>query len=143
MVTTPPWKPACILEDGFMAFNPNAVENLKYVLKETNAAIVISSSHKNKYSLHQWRNIFIHRGIVAKDIRCVPQQSFSRIEEIIVYVSDITENYVIIDDDKSLNDLPVHIKDRLVLTSSLIGLDSEGAKEAVRILSGKPIKPGL
>jgi len=32
---------------------------------------------------------------------------------------------VILDDDKSLNALPSHLKDHLVLTSSLIGLSEE------------------
>jgi hypothetical protein len=37
--------------------------------------------------------------------------------------NDVQEDFIIIDDDKSLNDLPKFYKDRLVLTSSLIGLN--------------------
>jgi hypothetical protein len=37
--------------------------------------------------------------------------------------NDIHEDFIIIDDDKSLNDLPTFYKDRLILTSSLVGLN--------------------
>ena len=38
--------------------------------------------------------------------------------------NEIQEDFIIIDDDKSLNDLPKFFKNRLILTSSLIGLNA-------------------
>lgn len=47
-------------------------------------------------------------------------------EEILGWIQSNNLAYkevVIIDDDKSLNDLPTHVKDRLVLTNSYTGLN--------------------
>ena len=44
------------------------------------------------------------------------------------------EEFVIIDDDKLLNELPTHIKNNLVLTSPSIGLTDELAENAISIL---------
>ena len=45
------------------------------------------------------------------------------------------EAFVIIDDDKFLNDLPSHIKMNLILTSPLVGLTDELADNAISILN--------
>jgi hypothetical protein len=45
----------------------------------------------------------------------------------------ICSEFVIIDDDKSLNDLPRDIKRRLVLTSSMIGLNEESTIKAIQV----------
>jgi len=44
------------------------------------------------------------------------------------------EHFVIIDDDKLLNDLPDNIKKNLILTSPSIGLTDELADNAISIL---------
>ncbi|MNE99925.1 hypothetical protein D3C80_1986720 [compost metagenome] len=44
------------------------------------------------------------------------------------------KDFVIIDDDKSLNILPKEIKDRLVLTSGSVGLTNELADQAISVL---------
>lgn len=41
-------------------------------------------------------------------------------------------DFIIIDDDKSLNDLPQKLKERLVLTSGMIGLTIEQADEIIK-----------
>jgi len=63
-------------------------------------------------------------------------ESLNRKDEIVNYLNahPLIENYLIIDDDKSLNDLPNSIKQKLVLTSSLIGLTQENADRALEIL---------
>lgn len=139
MVTTPPWKRVEILDDNFSNFNQRASRNLQNIIFETNAAIVLTTSHKFKFSISQWKNIFKKRGINSKDIRRINSDSLkmSRKDEIINWLSkhDGDANYVIIDDDKSLNDLPNHIKQRCVITDSLIGLDDNKALEAIKILN--------
>ena len=63
-------------------------------------------------------------------------ESLNRKDEIVNYLNahPLIENYLIIDDDKSLNDLPNSVKQKLVLTSSLIGLTQENADRALEIL---------
>jgi hypothetical protein len=63
-------------------------------------------------------------------------ESLNRKDEILNYLNahPQIENYVIIDDDKSLNDLPHSIKQKLVLTSSIIGLTQENIETALGIL---------
>lgn len=46
------------------------------------------------------------------------------------------ENFVIIDDDLSINSLPVSIKQKWVSTKPMIGLDDEATDKALRILLG-------
>ena len=64
----------------------------------------------------------------------------SRKDEILNWfnLNGVSEKFIIIDDDKSLNDLPSYLKDKLVLTSSLIGLTENHLDEINAILSQKP-----
>ncbi len=61
----------------------------------------------------------------------------SRKEEILNWfnTNEIQEDFIIIDDDKSLNDLPKFFKDRLVLTSSLVGLNESHTADIQDIVS--------
>jgi len=43
------------------------------------------------------------------------------------------KNYVIIDDDKSLYDLPVEFKHALIVTSPLVGLNEDIADQAIEV----------
>jgi len=64
--------------------------------------------------------------------------NISRKDEIINWYDALpyeNEAFVIIDDDKSLNDLPSHIKMNLILTSPLVGLTDELADNAISILN--------
>jgi hypothetical protein len=47
---------------------------------------------------------------------------------------DCTTNYVIIDDDLSLNNLPQDIKNKWVQTKPMIGLDKQATERVLRIL---------
>ena len=46
------------------------------------------------------------------------------------------KRFVIIDDDLSINALPSDIKEKWVMTKSMIGLDDECTDKAIRILKG-------
>jgi hypothetical protein len=46
----------------------------------------------------------------------------------------VNEEFVIIDDDKSLNALPTFLKNKLILTSPLIGLTENHLDEIIEIL---------
>jgi len=138
MITTPSWKKLTILEDGFSAFDKNCVRNLNRILRETNAEIVLTTSHKDTYTEQQWQDIFVKRGVNVTKITKARTHVTRRMEVKGYFSQNPADESVsvIIDDDKSLNDLPYPLKDRLVLTESLIGISDEKASLAVEILNG-------
>jgi len=136
------WRKPEFLEDGFPVFNSRSIRALQKIITETDASLLLTTSHKSKYSIPQWRNIFKSRGIDVKHIHRLSSDSLktSRKDEILNWYSDKhvpNEEFVIIDDDKLLNDLPGNIKNNLVLTSSSIGLTEELAENAISILKNK------
>jgi len=68
MVPANSWRKPEILDDGFPAFSPNATKALHRIIDSTGARIVLTTSHKSKYSPTQWRNIFSKRGIYVNRI---------------------------------------------------------------------------
>ena len=137
MVPAAGWKTPELLKDGFPNFSSRAVRNLNKILSATNASILLTSSHKASYRLPTWKHIFAERGIVAKLSKLKTSKTFqSRKEEVLAWITSHQNesNFVIIDDDKSLNDLPANHKKKLVLTSPLIGLNDESADKAIAIL---------
>jgi len=137
MVPAASWKPAEILTDGFAAFSKKAVTNLQKIIVKTGASIVLTTSHKANYSLHEWKNIFNLRGIsVSIDKLEHNTGNLSRKDEILNWLNTQKhdEIFVIIDDDKSLNDLPNQIKNKLILTSPMVGLTNYDADIAIEVL---------
>ena len=122
------WQRPDILEDGFVDFSSKAVSVLQDVLAQNpNSTIILTTSHKSRFSLSQWKIIFERRGLNVNKLESLNDYTDfqSRKVEILNWFdsNDIHEDFIIIDDDKSLNDLPTFYKDRLVLTSSLVGLN--------------------
>jgi hypothetical protein len=64
------------------------------------------------------------------------KDNLNRKEEILRWYTktSIAESFVILDDDKSLNGLPNHIKDNAIITSGTVGLTIEQAQSAIAIL---------
>ncbi|HZH95404.1 MAG TPA: hypothetical protein VEY06_05940, partial [Flavisolibacter sp.] len=66
------------------------------------------------YCIEEWKKIFRNRGIDVAHIKSLPANShhLSRKDEIVNWFSsnNVTEDFVLIDDDKSLNDLPNFLK---------------------------------
>ena len=125
MVPEKSWKKPEILLDGFPAFSNVAVEALNCLI-DSDTKIFITSSHKSKYDLPQWQAIFKTRGIKPCAIYRLPKntENLSRKEEIINWfkLQNTIESYLILDDDKSLQDLPKRYKDKLIQTSPMVGL---------------------
>jgi len=122
------WQRPDILEDGFVDFSSKAVRVLQDILAQnTDTTIILTTSHKSRFSLSQWKIIFERRGLNVNKLESLNDNTDfqSRKVEILNWFdsNDIHEDFIIIDDDKSLNDLPKFYKDRLVLTSTLIGLN--------------------
>lgn len=137
MVTTPSWQPLMLLDDNFSDFNKRAVCCLNNILLATSATIVLTTSHKANFTIEAWLDIFHKRGIPLKDIERLPENVsyLNRRDEIMNWLELNNPNsFVIIDDDKSLNDLPEHYKNRLILTHSLVGLTDLDTPNAIKIL---------
>jgi hypothetical protein len=141
LVTTPSWKAAEQLPDGFLKFNDRAAMNLAKLIDATNASIVLTTTHRISFTVEKWKELFQARGIPVESIKKLNEVTSvngmsRRSAEIIEWVDkqDEKEKFVIIDDDLSINDLPAEIKKKCVLTKSLIGLDEEGVDKALNIL---------
>ena len=130
------WKVPDFLEDGFMKFDTKAIYVLNNILEKTNAKIILTTSHKSNYTNEQWTILFKNRNIDAV-IETLPKNvdNLSRKNEIINYLNTNLNDYLIIDDDSQLNTLPSHIKEKLILTSPLIGLVEEHIEKILKILS--------
>lgn len=141
MVPAKGWKSPTLLNDGFPAFSNMAVLVLKQLINE-DTTIILTTSHKSRFSIDEWKSIFFKRDLPLNNLKTLGDniQSLNRKDELLNWfnLNDISEAFIIIDDDKSLNDLPTFLKDRLVLTSPLIGLTEQHLEEINSILSQNP-----
>src|SRR5580698_8039958 len=71
LAITPGWKRPEINSDGFVEFNKKAVINLAKIIAETSADIILTTSHRNNYSLSKWKSIMDNRGIQANNISTI------------------------------------------------------------------------
>lgn len=125
MVSAKSWESPQLLSDGFHKFNDRAVRVLQSFISE-DTTVMLTTSHKSRYSVEEWKNIFSLRGIEVNNLGKLDDNvsNKSRKEEILnwVNVNGVPNKFIILDDDKSLNSLPDFLKDRLVLTSATVGL---------------------
>jgi hypothetical protein len=136
MIPSKPWKPVPLMSDGFYEFSSVSIRNLNRIVNETGATIILTTSHKTSYPNSEWKKLFEVRGINCEVKRLDDELIHSkRIEEIRGWVKTNTDRFVILDDDKSLNDLESDIKSRLVLTDSGVGLNLEKTELAIKILN--------
>lgn len=147
MVHANPHQKVELEEDGFYKFNPQAIQVLNAVIYKTKDKIILSTSHRFKYSISEWKIIFKTRGLEIRNLSILDDNEYlsnhrhTRREEILGWIQSNNLDYkevVIIDDDKSLNDLPTHLKDRLVLTNSYTGLND--FKDLKRIIQRRLLK---
>ncbi len=136
MVPANSWRKLEFLEDDFPKFSPRAVSSLNKIINHFNKVeIILITSHKHRYTPQQWKEIFRLRNINDVPIKRLPANTkgLNRREEIIEWLSQNTnfENFIIIDDDKSLNSLPAPIKNKLVQTSASVGLNDQLAEVAI------------
>ena len=137
MVPANSWRRPEILEDGFVEFSPKAIEALNKILKGHVFEIVLTTSHKFKYTLADWREIFNNRGVNVSTVKRLNDNTnnLNKKNEIINWFNTKADldNFIILDDDKSLNDLPALIKSRLVQTSASVGLTQDIADEVIAL----------
>lgn len=137
LITTGAWKPDVIDVDGYSQFDPIAVQNLNTLLEQHEVDIWLSSSRRIYTSLEEMNKIFAHRGIVQVITGFLPYLPTleNRREEVVSFIKENKfQQYLIIDDDKTLNALPQSMKKKLILTKFLIGFKGEQLKEAFSIL---------
>jgi len=131
MVHANPHKAVDLEADGFYKFNSVAVTILQSILYKTKDEVILSTSHRFKYDIIRWKEIFESRGIEMDNISIIERSHCStqritrrtEIEHWIIENHISSTDIIIIDDDKSLNDLPSYLKDRLVLTNPYTGLN--------------------
>jgi hypothetical protein len=132
MVSGATWKVPEFLEDGFPVFTQKSVRSLNSILSPE-TQVILSTSHRDRYTIDQWRKIFARRGLHVKNLdRLPPSIGVSkRKEEILNWFSthNKPKEFLIIDDDKSLYDLPKKLKEHLIITSPLVGLTQEKLEE--------------
>lgn len=126
MVPAKGWKTPELLQDGFPAFSKNAIRILQRIITPE-VTVLLTTSHKSRYNIEEWKTIFKNRGIHIENIKSLPENAGcnNRKEEIINWFkfNTVESNFLIIDDDTSLQDLPVSLKANLVQTSPTIGLN--------------------
>lgn len=126
MVPAKSWESSKLLSDGFPEFSDKAVRVLQNVVSE-DVTVMLTTSHKSRFSIEEWKKIFFTRGIYINNLGKLGESEFgtSRKDEILNWlnINNINDNFIILDDDKSLNALPNFLKNNLVLTSSMIGLN--------------------
>lgn len=131
MVPAKGWKSPEFLNDGFPAFSNRATRTLQSLISDE-VTVVLTTSHRSKFSVEEWKSIFKNRDINIEKIKLLPEtfNNLNRKDEIVNWfnINDISEDFIIIDDDKSLNDLPDFLKENLIQTSPYIGLTEEHAE---------------
>jgi hypothetical protein len=150
LITTPSWRAVETAPDGFFQFNARATANLAAILAETNAALVLTTSHRINYSLAEWAAFFKTRGLVPSTISKVNERTTlppagARADEIVAWVTKQSGSvpYVVLDDDLSLHGLPAAIKSRCVITKPLLGLDADATRQVLHILRSHPAPTSL
>jgi hypothetical protein len=125
MVPAKSWERPELLSDGFMKFSDSAVSVLRSIISE-NVTVVLTTSHKSRYSLEKWKMFFSNRGLVVESLIKLADnnENISRKDEILKWFdeNDSVNDFIIIDDDKSLNELPGYLKRNLIQTQSTVGL---------------------
>lgn len=140
LITTPNWKPDEIDTDGYSKFNENCITHLNKLLDSWTCEIFLSSSRRTSKSIHDFNQIFEHRKITnpIKEFIPIYKNCKNRKEELLQFIKDRNiSNFLILDDDKSLNDLPSNHKNRLVLTELHKGFNNDKLIEAMKKLGSR------
>jgi len=141
MVPAKSWKSPELLNDGFPAFDLKAVRVLQSIIS-ADTTVMLTTSHKSRFTIQEWKKIFQKRGLKINRFKSLDDNinCLNRNDEILNWfnLNNVSEEFIIIDDDKSLNALPPFLKDRLILTSPLIGLTDSHLDEIKAILNQKP-----
>jgi hypothetical protein len=132
MITTPSWRKDYIDIDGYSQFNPQTVRNLNKLTSQVNAELWLISARRRGFTLEQFNTFFNFRKIEKELSGMVPVyfEYIPRIEELKSFLEvEPVDNYLIIDDDTSLDGL--EDKRFWVKTHPMIGFGEEKLNEAL------------
>jgi UDP-N-acetylglucosamine 2-epimerase len=124
MIPIKSWKTSENLEDNFPMFKEESTLALKSLISE-NDTVILTTSHRTRFTIQEWKQIFERRGLKIEKLDILaPQENFDkkRKDGILERLKDSNDNFIIIDDDTTLNALPINLKQHLILTQSMIGL---------------------
>lgn len=145
MVTTPSWRPVELMSDGFMKFNDKAVKNLNELYRQTNAKVILTTTHRISFNEERWLEILKARDLNFSSVAKLNDRTeLSQLPDRATEINEWFEqggkntNFVIIDDDSSINKLSDEIKTRWVQTKPLIGFDEVSLQQALRTLLKEP-----
>jgi len=117
----------------FFPFDEKCLNNLKFLVEETNSKIVITSTwRKYEENMQILINTFKEYELDKRIIGYTPVLCTKREYEIAAYLNEIGRdvNYVIIDDITYMGEL----NSKLVVTSYKTGLTKENVNSAIKIL---------
>lgn len=119
-------------------FCPRSERNLKRIISECNAKIVVSSSWRGYDTAEQMADwLFSHYDLDSYVIGVTPHLNNEiRGNEIAEYIANASHNitnFVILDDDKDMGELVSH----LIQTDHKWGLTDEKCEEAIKSLNSK------
>lgn len=138
LITTPPWRRDELDIDNYSKFNEIAIANFNMLKNDLNFELWLISDRRRGKTLEQFNEIFKNRNINKQLDGMVPMYGYiSRREELQKFISENKiENYIIIDDDSSLDEL--EDKDFWIKTKSLTGFGKEELNESkLKILKWK------
>ncbi|MFM2232565.1 MAG: hypothetical protein RJB31_1266 [Bacteroidota bacterium] len=128
LVPAKSWKSPEMLDDGFPAFSEDATKALRQLISN-DVTVLLTTSHKSNFTIQEWKSIFKKRGIEIPRLRTLPENKtmISRKDELVRWFNQHPneEDFLIIDDDSSLNDLPSNLKKYLIQPSPLIGFNEK------------------
>jgi len=140
LITNPSWKADRIDSDGYSEFNESCVENLNRLLTFAEFDIWLSSTRRTVKTLTEFNLIFKNRGINKEIVGFLPEYADckNRKEEVLKFIAEFKpSNFLIIDDDKSLNGLESEIKENFILTELTKGFNLEKLNEAIEKMKSK------
>ncbi|WP_347343829.1 HAD domain-containing protein [Mucilaginibacter sp. JRF] len=90
MVHANPQKQLDFEEDGFYRFSELSVHILQSFIDPLNDELILSTTHRFRYSIAEWKNIFNVRGIFVNEVSIVNlpvNPKYSRKNEIMDWIS--------------------------------------------------------
>ena len=121
-----------------VVFDPNCIKNLKHIIDETGADIVVSSSWKYLMSYQDFQEMWEARGLpgFVTDVTPEPANRRKRGDEIDAWLDECrTECQYVIIDDLDDNNFNEHQIPRLLVVNPFGGIDEDIAERAIALLN--------
>lgn len=146
MVITPTWQQPDFLADGFMAFDTSCADNLATLIdtikmQNNTVEIVMTSTHRIHHNPSQWEKRLNNRGIFPDNVSIINDVKIfleigKRVDEILAWINqNPSENFIILDDDKSLRNLPKEWQTYWIECQFLTGFNQENLQKAIELIA--------